>query len=46
MSSLSTLSQSDQETPLRAIEDHVIWTLDTIETSIVKDIEGVNPGLG
>ena len=46
MSSLSTLSQSDQEIALLAIEGHVIWTLDTIESSIAKDIEGVNPGFG
>ena len=46
MSSLSTLSQSDKETALWAIEDHVIWTLETIESSITVDINayGTNPG--
>ena len=48
VSSLSTLSQSDKETSLRAIEDHdiVIWTLETIESSIAMDINGTNPGFG
>ena len=46
MSSLSTLSQSEQEIALLAIEGHVTWTLDTIESSITEDIKGVNPGFG
>ena len=46
MSSLSTLSQSDKKTALLAIEDHVIWTLETIESSITVDINGTNPGFG
>ena len=43
MSSLSSLSQSGQEIALLAIEGHVTWTLDTIESSIAKDINAVNP---
>ena len=43
MSSLSTFSQCDQEIALLAIEGHVTWTLDTIESSIAKDINDVNP---
>ena len=43
MSSLPTLSQSGQETALLAIEGHVTWTLGTIESSIAKDINDVNP---
>ena len=46
MSSLSTLSQSEQEIALLAIEGHVTWTLDTIESSITGDIKVVNPGFG
>ena len=46
MSSLSTLSQSGQETALLAIEGHVTWSLDTIESSIAGDIKVVNPGFG
>ena len=44
MSSLSTLNQSEQETALPAIEGHVIWTLEAIESSITDDIKGANPG--
>ena len=46
MTSLSTLDQSEQEIALRilAIEGYVIWTLETIESSITVDIKGVNPG--
>ena len=33
-----------QEIALLAIEGHVIWTLETIESSITVDIKGVNPG--
>ena len=43
MSSLCTLSQSGQEIALLTIEGHITWTLDTIESSIVKDINDVNP---
>ena len=43
MSSLSSLSQSGQEIALLAIEGHVTWTLDTIESSIAKDINDANP---
>ena len=43
MSSLSTLNQSKQEIALLAIEGHVVWTLDTIESSIAKDIKDVRP---
>ena len=43
ISSLSTLDQSEQEIALLAIEGHVTWTLDTIESSITKDIKGINP---
>ena len=43
MSSLSSLSQSGQEIALLAIEGHVVWTLDTIESSIAKDIKDVRP---
>ena len=46
MSSLSTLSQSEQEIALLAIEGHVTWTLDTIESSITVDIKDANPGFG
>ena len=44
MTSLSTLGQSDMEITLLAIEGHVTWTLEAIESSITKDIKGVNPG--
>ena len=44
MTSLSALDQSEQEIPLLAIEGHVIWTLETIESSVTDDIKGVNPG--
>ena len=44
MSSLSTLDQNEQEIALLAIEGHVIWTLEPIESSITKDIKGINPG--
>ena len=44
MNSLSPLDQVDTEIALLAIEGHVTWTLDTIESSIVKDIKGINPG--
>ena len=41
---MSTLDQSEQEIALLAIEGHVIWTLNTIESSITVDIKGINPG--
>ena len=44
MSSLSTLNQREQEIPLLAIEGHVTWALDTIESSIMVDTKGDNPG--
>ena len=44
MSSLPTLSQSEQEIVLLTIKGHVIWTLETIESSIMVGIKGVNPG--
>ena len=43
MSSLSSLNQSGHEIALLAIEGHVTWTRDTIESSIAKDINDVNP---
>ena len=44
MSSLSALNQVDTEIALLAIEGHITWTLYTIDSSIVKDIKGINPG--
>ena len=44
MNSLSPLDQVYSEIALLAIEGHVAWTLETIESSITKDIKGVNPG--
>ena len=44
MSSLSTLIQSEQEISLLANDGHVIWTLDTIESSMTVDVKGANPG--
>ena len=44
MYSFSTLDQSEQEIAPLAIEGYVIWTLETIESSITVDIKGVNPG--
>ena len=40
----STLGQSEQEIALLAIEGHVAWTLETIESSIMGDIKVANPG--